>query len=162
MSRTVHTRRLIGAVLTSLVISVVALKMFAGYASHHPDQVKLGDTVFSLGKAKPLGVKLAAEGPVFFNDLVREDNLQRPLVLAFLGGTDFAALNAQPPGSAEKCAVRAVRKTKTLVDPCTGDVYAYDGLSRTGKELERFTTEVNRKGVLSINLNKPYPESLRH
>lgn len=161
MSRRVHTRRLIVAIAASLVISTLCLVAFARFAAKHADNVKLGDRVFQVGKSASLAKKVDRDGPLLFNDLVSGDGLRRPLVLTHLSGTDWAALNALPSGSEERCAVRPDVAARTLVDPCTNDVYGYDGIGTNGKVLERFTTEVNPKGMLSVDLNTPYPAALR-
>ncbi len=155
-----HTRRLIVAVVGSLFISAFCLFAFARFAANRPDQVSLGDRVFQVGRSANLAKTADAKGPILFPDLVR-DGLSRTLYLAHVSGTDWAALNALPPGAANQCLVKPNVASKTLVDPCTGEVYGYDGLAASGKKLERFTTDVTAKGILSVDLNTPYPEALR-
>jgi hypothetical protein len=149
------------AIVASLLVSGFCLAAFARYASKHADTIELGDRVFRVGTTTDLAKRFAKGGPFFFNDLVVEDGLARPLVLARVSGDDWAALNALPPHSPAACAVHADVKAKKLVDPCTGDAYSYDGLGVGGKQLERFTTDVNRRNVLSVDLNTPYPAALR-
>jgi hypothetical protein len=165
-SREVHTKRLIRAVTVSLVISGLALWGFARVAKNSPNAVKLGDTEFEVGSATKFAGSIDKDGPLFFPDLVVDDEAQRPLVLTHITGKDFAALNAQPPGSTdEKCVVAYVRAEKVLKDPCTQTVYALDGLSVSGDpsqpKLTRYLSEVNARGALTINLNEKYPDALR-
>jgi hypothetical protein len=56
--------------------------------------------------------------------------------------------------------VRFASDKQDLVDPCTNDHYSLAGLG-SSKRLVRFVSEVNRNGVLTIDLNQLYPESLR-
>lgn len=161
-----HTRRLIIAVTLSLVFSGLALLGFARVARNSPNKIKLGATEFEVGSAKKFAVSIDAKGPIFFPDLIPDDDLQRPLVLTHVVGNDFAALNALPPGSTDtKCVVAFDRTTKLLVDPCTKVSYAADGLSPSGNlsepKLQRFLTEVTKGGALRIDLNRLYPEKLR-
>jgi hypothetical protein len=147
-------------VVGSLVISGFCLFAFARFANKHSDQVSLGDRIFQVGPSKKLAKTADAKGPILFPDLVR-DGLSRTLYLAHVSGTDWAALNALPPGSPNQCLVKPDVASRTFVDPCTGEVYGYDGLAGSGRQLERFTTEVSTRGILSVDLNTPYPEALR-
>ncbi len=165
-SREVHTKRLIRAVTLALVISGLALWGFARLAENSPNKIKLGDTEFEVGSAVKFAKSIDSNGPLFFPDLVVDDDVQRPLVLTHISGKDFAALNAQPPGSTdEKCVVAYDRAKKVLNDPCTQTTYALDGLSIGGDlsepKLTRYLSEVNARGALTINLNEKYPERLR-
>jgi hypothetical protein len=150
----------------SLVISGLALWGFARVARNSPNAIKLGDTEFEVGSATKFAESIDKDGPLFFPDLVVDDDVQRPLVLTHIKGKDFAALNAQPPGSTdEQCVVAYDRSTKLLKDPCTKTIYALDGLSVSGSlsepKLTRYVSEVNTRGALTINLNEKYPETLR-
>jgi hypothetical protein len=165
-SREVHTKRLIRAVTLSLVISGLALWGFARVAKNSPNAIKLGDTEFEVGSAAKFGASIDEKGPLFFPDLVVDDDVQRPLVLTHITGKDFAALNAQPPDSTdEKCVVAYDRVEKVLKDPCTKTIYSLDGLSVSGSlsepKLTRYLSEVNTRGALTINLNEKYPDALR-
>ena len=148
------------------MISALALWGFARVARNSPNSIKLGSSEFEVGSAKRFAKSIGERGPIFFPDLVVDDELDRPLVLTFVGGNDFAALNALAPGSKDlKCVVRFDKTTKLLVDPCTKLTYSSDGLSPSGDladpKLERFLTEVNKAGALRIDLNTKYPERLR-
>ena len=161
-----HTRRLILAVTLSLLFSGLALWGFARVSRNSPNSIKLGASEFEVGSAKKFGASIDQRGPIFFPDLVVDDDLDRPLVLTHVAGNDFAALNALAPGSKElKCVVGFDRRTRLLVDPCTKVSYAADGLALSGKltdpKLQRFLTEVTKGGVLRIDLNQVYPEKLR-
>lgn len=153
------------AIVTALLVSGGVLWLFAGMANNDSRNIRLGDAAFKVGGSKRLAARVAKEGPIFFNDLVREDNLRRPLVLAHVGGNDWAALNALPSKSAsEDCIVSYDEAAKQFVDPCTKDRYEVDGRPTTnpnGLWLARFETEVDAKGALIINLNSLYPQQLR-
>ena len=149
------------AVAVALVVSGLCLVVFARYASKHASEVRLGDSTFTVGRSSSLAKKVDQDGPLFFNDLVREDGLARPLVLAHIEGTDWAALNALAPGAKAQCVVRVDNEARTLTDPCSDVVYDFEGIAGGGQKLERFTTAVNPKGMLSVDLNKPYPDALR-
>ena len=97
-------------------------------------------------------------GPLFFNDLVR-DNRPLPLVLSFLGGTEWAALNAVPPGAAERCAVTWDPDRKVFADPCTSAIFAPDGVADSGGSLTRYSATVNAKDQLEIDLNRTVTSS---
>jgi hypothetical protein len=149
-----------------LVISGLALWGFARVAKNSPNAIKLGDSEFTVGSAKNFARSIDQKGPVFFPDLVVDDDAQRPMVLTHIKGDNFAALNALPPGSKdETCVVAFDRVAKVLKDPCTKVVYALDGLSVSGNltepKLVRFVSEVTNGGALTINLNELYPEKLR-
>jgi hypothetical protein len=168
-SQQAHTRRLIRAVALSLALSGLALFGFARVARNRPNAIKLGDTEFEVGSAAKFEKSISERGPLFFPDLVPDDEVLRPLVLTHLKGSgnfDFAALNALPPNSKDDtCVVAYDRATKLLVDPCTKTSYALDGLSVSGNlsepKLVRYLSEVKESGALSINLNELYPEKLR-
>jgi hypothetical protein len=165
-SQQAHTRRLVRAVALSLALSGLALFGFARVARDRPNAIKLGDTEFEVGSAVKFAASIDAKGPLFFPDLVVDDDVNRPVVLTHVSGKDFAALNALPPGSKDQtCVVSYDRTSKLLVDPCTKISYALDGLSVSGNlaepKLVRFRSEVKESGALTINLNELYPEELR-
>lgn len=125
--------------------------MFARFASRKPESINLGGRTFVLRNATRRAEQ-AALGPLFFNDLVR-DNRPLPLILSSLGGTNWAALNAVPPGSPERCAVTWNQERKVFADPCTNGVYAPDGLADDGRSLIRYEASVNAKDQLVVDLN---------
>ena len=130
------------------------LVVFARYASRKPENINLGGRTFIVRDATRRAEQ-AKLGPLFFNDLVR-DNRPLPLILSSLGGTDWAALNAVPPGAAERCTVTWDQDRKVFVDPCTNGIYAPDGLADTGAALTRYRADVNSKDQLVIDLNTPF------
>jgi hypothetical protein len=146
------------AVTIALVVSFGALWIFARVASKHADSINLGSRVFSLGNAQSR-VKQAKVSPLFFNDLVR-DGRPLPLVVAFIADKEWAALNAIPPGSTEKCIVKWDDPTHTLVDPCTKTQYGPNGIRDGGAPLTRYSAVVDRKGRLVVDLNQTIDNSL--
>ena len=153
-SRSAHNRRLFLAIALALAVGTGVLVVFARYASRKPENINLGGRTFIVRDATRRAEQ-AKLGPLFFNDLVR-DNRPLPLILSSLGGTNWAALNAIPPGSAERCAVTWDQDRKVFVDACTKGIYAPDGLADTGGSLTRYRADVNAKDQLVIDLNTPY------
>ena len=78
------------------------------------------------------------------------------MILTSLGGTTWAALNAVPPGSPERCVVTWDQERKVFVDPCTSRLYAPDGLADDGRSLIRYQAAVNTKDQLEVDLNTIY------
>ena len=153
-SRSAHNRRLFVAIAIALAVGTGSLFLFARYASRNPEDINLGGRTFIIRDATRRAEQ-AKLGPLFFNDLVR-DNRPLPLILSSLDGTDWAALNAVPPGAEERCAVTWDQDRKVFVDPCTKGVYAPDGVADDGTSLIRYTAVVNTKDQLEIDLNTPY------
>ena len=145
------------AVAIALVVSAGALWVFAKIASGNAESVNLGSRVFSVGNAESRA-KQAAVAPLFFNDLVRDER-PLPVVLSFIAGKEWAALKAIPPGSTETCVVKWDEPTRTLIDPCTKTKYGPNGVRDGGPPLERYSTVVDAKGRLIIDLNKPFDPS---
>ena len=153
-SRSAHNRRLFAAIALAIAVGAGVLVIFARYASRKPENINLGGRTFVIRNATRQAEQ-AKLGPLFFNDLVR-DNRPLPLVLSSLGGTDWAALNAIPPGSGERCAVTWDQGRNVFVDPCTKGIYAPDGLADDGRSLIRYRAVVNTKDQLEIDLNRTY------
>ena len=151
-SRSAHNRRLFIAIALALVVGTGTLFLFARYASRKPENINLGGRTFVIREAARRAEQ-AKLGPLFFNDLVR-DNRPLPLVLSFLGGTEWAALNAVPAGAAERCAVTWDQDRKVFVEPCTNAIFAPDGVADSGASLTRYSATVNAKDQLEIDLNK--------
>ena len=156
-SRSAHNRRLFVAIAVALVVGTGTLFLFARYASRKPENINLGGRTFVI-RESARRAEQAKLGPLFFNDLVR-DNRPLPLVLSFLGGTEWAALNAVPPGAAERCAVTWDQARKVFVDPCTNAIFAPDGVADSGGSLTRYSATVNAKDQLEIDLNKTVTSS---
>ncbi len=146
------------AVAIALVVSASALWTFARIASNHAESINLGSRVFSLGNAESR-VKQAKISPLFFNDLV-SDGRPLPLVVAFIGDKEWAALNPIPPGSTEKCIVKWDDPTKTLIDPCTKVLYGPNGVRDGGEPLTRYSAVVDARGRLIVDLNKTISNEL--
>ena len=153
-SRSAHNRRLFAAIALAIVVGAGVLVIFARYASRKPENINLGGRTFVIRNATRRAEQ-AKLGPLFFNDLVR-DSRPLPLVLSSLGGIDWAALNAIPPGSGERCAVTWDQGRRVFVDPCTKGIYAPDGQADDGRSLIRYRAAVNAKDQLEIDLNQTY------
>jgi hypothetical protein len=150
-----HNRQLFVAVGVALVVSTGALWVFARIASKHAEAINLGSRVFSLGNAESR-IKQAKVAPLFFNDLVRDER-GLPVVLAYIRDKEWAALNAIPPGSTEDCIVKWDEENRALIDPCTKKLYGPNGVGdKAVKPLTRYSTVVDTKGRLIVNLNKPF------
>ena len=150
-SRAAHTRQLFVAIAVALAVAGWVLYSFARFTHREPEKVNLGGRTFVLRDAARRAEQ-AAVGPLFFNDLVR-DNRPLPLVLSSLGKNDWAALNAIPAGSPERCAVGWDPARRVFVDPCNEHVFAPDGTSDSGPALTRYAATVNGRDQLVVDLN---------
>ena len=146
-----HNRQMFTAVAIALLVSFGALWIFARIASNHAGSINLGSRVFALGNAEKRA-KQAKVSPLFFNDLVR-DGRRLPVVLAFIGDPEWAALNAIPPGSTEACVVKWDEATRALIDPCTKTLYGPNGVRDGGPPLTRYLATVDQQGRLVVDLN---------
>jgi hypothetical protein len=155
-SRSAHSRRLFIAIALALLIGTGVLVIFARYASRRPQDINLGGRTFIIRDATRRAEQ-AKQGPLFFNDLVR-DNRPLPLILSSLGEKQWAALNAVPPGAPERCAVTWDQDRKVFLDPCSKHIYAPDGIG-DGGALTRYEATVNAKDQLVIDLNAPFTGS---
>lgn len=143
------------AVAIALMIGTILLIVVNAAVTRHPEKARLGSHVFTLSEATKRAEQ-AALGPLFFNDLVTEDNRDLPLVLAYLGDGEWAALDALAPGARPECAVQWNPTDKVLVDPCTKTVYAPDGRSDDGKTLTRFVAKLDEeRDRLTVDLQTP-------
>jgi hypothetical protein len=151
---------MIVAVVVALCVSAIVLVLFSRIAAKRPDKVNLGGRLFVMRQLEKR-TQRADDGPLFFNDLVRDE---RPLPLAVIYvGQEWAALNALPPGQPLTCAVRWDPQRKVFVDPCDQTVYAPDGTRDDGgAPLERYSaksdTDADR---LIVDLNVSYADTLK-
>jgi hypothetical protein len=143
------------AVAVALTLGAVLVGLFARVASRAPERVNLGSRVFDLGKAEAR-VEQATEGPLVFNDLIRDS---RPVALAvgYLGDDRWIALNLITDPSQPRCAARWDRSKRRYENPCNGVIYAPDGTPAdpsTSKPLQRYAVEVTEKDRLVVDLNR--------
>lgn len=138
------------AVSIALVIGAISLWFFARVASRDGQSLNFGDRQFILNGADN-HAKRAKVSPLFFNDLVK-DKTSLPLVLSYLGENNWAAMNAIPKGSTANCIVQWDMERKVLVNPCTKDTFAPDGVSDSGPALVRYSAIVNSKNQLVVDL----------
>ncbi len=155
---------MIVAVAVALGVSAIVLVLFSGVASKRPDKVNLGNRLFVMRQLAKRTAQ-AVDGPLFFNDLVRDE---RPLPLAVIllgseGKDDWAAMNALPPGQPSTCAVGWDAARKVFVNPCTDDVYAPDGTRDDGgAPLARYSATADRDtDRLIVDLNVSYADTLK-
>jgi hypothetical protein len=152
---------MIVAVAIALAVSAIVLLVFSNVASKRPDKVNLGNRLFVMRQLAKRTAQ-AEDGPLFFNDLVRD---QRPLPLAviLLGEDNWAAMNALPPGQPAKCVVGWDAARKVFVNPCTDDVYAPDGTRDDGgAPLSRYSaTADGDSDRLIVDLNVSYADTLK-
>jgi hypothetical protein len=157
-SRTGHTKKMFVAVAIALFVAGWVLVAFSRIANRSPQKVQLGSRVFDLGNATSRAKSIARSGPLFFNDLV-DDKRALPVAINVIGdpieNDSWFVLNPIPIGSDITCAVRW-DSNKSFTDPCTGEIYAPNGQTKDGKKLQRFFVQVNDKGRLVANLNKPF------
>lgn len=151
---------MIVAVVVALCVSAIVLVLFSRVAAKRPDKVNLGGRVFVMRQLEKRTLR-ASDGPLFFNDLVRDD---RPLPLAVIYvGDDWVALNALPVGQPITCAVRWDPQRKVFVDPCDETVYAPDGTRDDGgAPLERYSAKSDVEADrLIVDLNISYADTLK-
>lgn len=148
------------AVGVALCVSAIVLVLFSRVAAKRPERVNLGNRLFVMRQLEKR-TQRASDGPLFFNDLVRDD---RPLPLAVIYvGEQWAALNALPKGQPIDCAVRWDGGRKVFVDPCTQGIYAPDGTRDDGgAPLERYSAKADVEADrLIVDLNVAYADTLK-
>lgn len=151
---------MIVAVVVALCVSAIVLVMFSRVAAKRPERVNLGNRLFVMRQLEKR-TQRADDGPLFFNDLVRDD---RPLPLAVIYvGQQWAALNALPKGQPIECAVRWDPARKVFVNPCTQGIYAPDGTRDDGSApLERYSAKADvATDRLIVDLNVAYADTLK-
>ena len=151
---------MIVAVVVALCVSAIVLVLFSRVAAKRPERVNLGSRVFVMGQLEKR-TQRADDGPLFFNDLVRDDR-PLPLAVIYVGG-EWAALNAVPKGQAIECAVRWDPAREVFVDPCTQGIYAPDGTRDDGgAALERYSAKSDAAtDRLVVDLNVAYADTLK-
>ncbi len=148
------------AVIVALCVSAIVLVLFSRVAAKRPERVNLGNRLFVMRQLEKR-TQRADDGPLFFNDLVRDD---RPLPLAIISvGGEWAALNALPPGQPIECAVRWDPVRNVFVNPCTQGIYAPDGTRDDGgAPLERYSAKADvAADRLIVDLNVAYADTLK-
>lgn len=148
------------AVVVALCVSAIVLVLFSRIAAKRPDKVNLGGRLFVMRQLEKR-TQRADDGPLFFNDLVRDD---RPLPLAVIYvGDEWAALNALPNAQPVECAVRWDPTRKVFVNPCNDVIYAPDGTrDDDGPPLERYSATADTEGDrLIVDLNVSYADTLK-
>ncbi len=149
------------AVLVALAMSAIVLVIFSNVASKRPEKVNLGNRSFVMRQLERR-TQQADVGPLFFNDLVKDDR-PLPLALMYLGADRWAALNALPPGQPENCVVQWDQDRKVFVNPCNEEVFAPDGTREDRSVgLERFSAKADKKADrLVVDLNIAYADTLK-
>lgn len=147
-SAAAHSRQLFIVIAVAVAIGGATLFAFARAASRKPEKVNLGSHVFVINGA----ARKETQSPLFFNDLVR-DSQPLPIVVNAVGPKQWVALNAVPPNSTVRCAVRWDRTRRVLVDPCAGTLYAPDGRNDGGPSLIRYKLTLTEMDRLEIDLN---------
>lgn len=151
---------MIVAVVVALCVSAIVLVLFSRVAAKRPDKVNLGGRLFVMRQLEKR-TQRADDGPLFFNDLVRDE---RPLPLAVIYVADtWAALNALPKGEPASCAVQWDPARKVFVDPCNQVIYAPDGTRDDGgAPLERYSAKTDTEADrLIVDLNVSYADTLK-
>lgn len=159
-SRRSHTIKMVVAVVVALAVSAFVLASFAKVASKRPEKIDLGSRTFVM-KQLQKHIEKSADGPLFFNDLVKDER-PLPLAIIYVGKDNWAALRALAPGAPEKCVVQWDSGRSVFLDPCTKQVYAPDGTRDDGgPALERFGATADVEGDrLIVDLNVAYADTL--
>ncbi len=151
-----HTRKMFLAVGVGLLAAFGVLYLFSNIErGGGGDRPRGSGRLFDMGRAEQWRKTIQKNGPIFFNDLVKEDDRSLPIAINLVGEKDWVILNALPPGSDPKCVV-AWDRGQVFIDPCTKDAYSPTGKGLDGKQLERFASNVDKKGRLIANFNQPY------
>jgi hypothetical protein len=129
----------IAGVLAGVLVAALMLLLL----SSGDVKSRLGDTVFDAGDAEALA-RRADEQPVLLPALV---GFRRDILVSHIGGDEWRAFEANPPGKDRRCQVRWRKATRDFRAPCTGKIYPLDG---TG--LRQYSATVNADGRLIIDL----------
>lgn len=144
-------------VVTSAVAAVFAaaiLLLVVRYASRHPDNVHLGNRVFSVAKASRLAARIHDERtPFLFRDPLASRGVGREIYVQHLGADSnrgwlaFAAYAPDAPRRIE-CILRWDRAAARFHDPCGGADFPSNG-----RGLTQYPASVNAKGIVVVDLN---------
>jgi hypothetical protein len=104
---------------------------------------RLGDPVYDAGNAEAFARRADVQ-PVLLPALV---GFERDILVSHIGGDEWRAFEANPPGKGRECQVRWRRATRDFRAPCSRAVYPLDG---TG--LKQYSATVNESGRLIIDL----------
>ena len=127
-----------GVLAAALVVGLVLLLLSSGNVKS-----RLGDPVYDAGNAKSFARRADVQ-PVLLPALV---GFERDILVSHIGGDEWRAFEANPPGRGRRCQVRWRTGTRDFRAPCTGAVYPLDG---TG--LKQYSATVNKAGRLIIDL----------
>jgi hypothetical protein len=102
---------------------------------------------FDVGNAGQRAATVDRSGPILFPD---PQGHSRDIYVQHLGGSDWVAFEARPPGAPRQCVLRWEQAARHFVDPCDGRIYPPDGAG-----LVTFPAHVNDKGRLIVELGSP-------
>lgn len=143
---------MVAASLAGVVLSAVLVWLVVDYASQRPDEVNLGDRVFSVGDARRLAARIERDGaPFLFKDPLTSAP-GREVYVQHLGpeaDEGWIAIEAYAPGAARRirCVLRWDPRRERFDDLCGGRSFAADG---TG--LRTYPAEVDERGVVVVDL----------
>lgn len=120
----------VGGVAAGVVIFLLVLSLTR---SRSVEQA--ADARFRVGSAERLAEVVARDGPLLFQDLL---NRSRDIYVQHLGGDDWRAFDARPPGAPRRCVLEWRHADRTFVDPCEGRTFPADGSG-----LASYPTEVD-------------------
>jgi hypothetical protein len=103
--------------------------------------------LFVAGQAARLSAAVAEDGPLLLPDLLGGS---RDIYLQHLGGDDWRAFEARPPGAAERCVLQWDAAPRQFSDSCSAATYPADG---TG--LVTYPARVDRDGRVVVDLRDP-------
>ena len=137
-SQAVVVTGIAGVLMGVLIVVLVLVLLRSGDVTS-----RLGDPVFDAGNAEAMA-RRADEQPVLLPALV---GFQRDILVSHLGGDEWRAFAANPPGKDRRCQVRWRKATRDFHAPCTGSTYPLDGSGLT-----QYSATVNTDGRLIIDL----------
>jgi hypothetical protein len=130
-----------GVVAGVALVAVVLLLLGTGDVKS-----RLGDETYDVGDADAIARRADVQ-PVLLPALV---GFERDILVSHLGGDEWRAFLANPPGRDRRCQVRWRKQTRDFRAPCTGTVYPLDG---TG--LTQYSAQVDERGHLVLDLRTP-------
>ncbi len=148
-----HGRRR-AVVVTAVVVLLAAAGLLAvvvRLVAESPDRADLGPRVFKVARADRLAPRIAADGPLLFQDAL---NRGREIYVQHRGAEDdkgwiaFEAYGADAPHE-PRCVLEWDESSRRFTDPCGEAAYPADGAGLVHYEA---TVE---DGIVVVDLNRP-------
>ena len=135
--------------MTGIVLALVFVSLWtlSRTVKNHPERVRLGKSVFTVGGDARYGPIVDKDGPILFQALLGT----KDIYVQHLGSKKWTTFAAVAPGADRVCQLRWDRTRKLFTDPCVaGRTFPSDG---TG--LPHYLTKLDAKDRIVIDLNEP-------